>query len=197
MTEKYLQINLDDEKSGKLAEVLTNKTCKKILNLISEKELSQSDIARELKLAANTVDYNINKLLDATLIEKSSNYFWSVKGKKMPTYRLANKKIIISTKNSFRGILSSMIFGGILFGIVKLFMNYTFLSFVNSNNKLDQVTASMAPNSAETLLASSKSIVIENQLGLLSNVWIWILIGLIVGALGFILYKKLKGGNQK
>lgn len=96
--EKYLNVDLNDPRSAAIAEVMTNKTCKKILELLAEKEMSESDIAAELEIPLNTVGYNIKKLLDAGLIEKTKNFFWSVKGKKIPTYRLSNKKIIISPR---------------------------------------------------------------------------------------------------
>lgn len=98
MSEKYFNIDIDDPRAGAIAEVMSNKTAKKILSLIAEKELSESDIASELKLPLNTVGYNIDKLLKSGLIEKSKTFFWSVKGKKIPTYKLSNKKILISPK---------------------------------------------------------------------------------------------------
>ena len=67
---------------------------KKILSLIAEKEATGSEIANELNLPLNTVGYNIDKLLKAGLIETSKNFFWSLKGKKMPTYKISNKKVI-------------------------------------------------------------------------------------------------------
>lgn len=35
-----LMIDLDDERAEKIAEVITNKTCKKILSALAEKEMS-------------------------------------------------------------------------------------------------------------------------------------------------------------
>jgi DNA-binding transcriptional ArsR family regulator len=95
-------ISLDDNKSKKIAEVLSNKTSIKILEFLSSKEGTVTDIAHELKIAVNTTDYNIKKLIESGLIEKKS-FWWSVKGKKMPTYAVANKRIIISPK-SFKSL---------------------------------------------------------------------------------------------
>lgn len=93
-----LQISLDDSRSQKIAEVLTNKTAKKILITLSEKDMNESDIAAALKIPLNTVGYNIKKLLSAELIEKTPRTFWSSKGKRMNFYTVANKKIVISPK---------------------------------------------------------------------------------------------------
>ncbi len=63
MTEKYLLFALDDEKSKKLGEVISNTTCKKIANFLAEKESSENDISKELKIPINTVEYNLKKLI--------------------------------------------------------------------------------------------------------------------------------------
>ena len=93
-------IDLDDPYTGKIAEVMSNRTCKKILNVLSEKEMSEGDIAKMLGIPLNTVEYNLNKLLNVKLIQKSEKYFWSERGKKIPVYKLADKKIVISSKTS-------------------------------------------------------------------------------------------------
>ncbi len=101
MEEKFLLISMEDERAKKLADVLGNKTCKKIIDLFAEKgELSEKDISDHLKMPLNTVEYNLKKLIAAELVEKTKTFFWSQKGKKIPTYNLSNKAIIISPKNS-------------------------------------------------------------------------------------------------
>jgi DNA-binding transcriptional ArsR family regulator len=105
--ESDVLISLNDEKSQKIAEVLANKTAKKILRYLTDKEKTVTDIAEELNIAINTADYNVKKLIASGLIEKKS-YWWSIKGKKMPTYSVSNKRIIISPK-SFSGKLNYLI----------------------------------------------------------------------------------------
>lgn len=97
MEKKYVNLSLDDKRTGRIAEVLSNKTCRKILDLLMEKELSESGIAKELNSPINTVDYNVKKLIKSGLIEEKS-FFWSKKKKRVSVYKVANKKIIISPK---------------------------------------------------------------------------------------------------
>jgi predicted transcriptional regulator len=99
MAEKYIMFSLEDEKSRKLGEVISNPTCKKIVNFLSENEASASDISKELKIPMNTLDYNLKKLVQASLIEKTK-HFWSKKGKKIHIYKVANKLIVIQPKKS-------------------------------------------------------------------------------------------------
>jgi DNA-binding transcriptional ArsR family regulator len=115
MEEKYIMFSMDDDRIKYLSESLSNPSCKKILNLLSEKELTETDIARELKIPLNTVDYNIKKLIKVGLIEKTS-HFWSIRGKKMPVYKVSNKKIVISPKKSISltALVASVLGTGIL-----------------------------------------------------------------------------------
>ena len=86
MVKKQIVFDLDDPRISNLADVISNKTSKKILNYLAEKESSETEISIDLKLPANTVNYNIKKLLETGLIEKTKNHFWSVKGKKILIY---------------------------------------------------------------------------------------------------------------
>ncbi len=99
--EKYMLISLDDEKAKSLADVLGNKTCKKIIDhLAVHPEASVKDLSDFLHMPMNTVEYNVKKLVAADLVQKRTNFFWSKKGKKIVMYELSNKSIIISPKNS-------------------------------------------------------------------------------------------------
>ena len=93
--DKFILMGLDD--AGDIAEALKNPTCKKILNFLGDvKEASEKDIEDALQMPINTVEYNLNKLTKSKLVDKAKNFFWSVKGKKIPMYKLARKHIIIS-----------------------------------------------------------------------------------------------------
>jgi len=103
MEDKSIMVNLGDEKAKEISEVIGSKSCNKVLNLLAEGDLTVSDISGKLKMPINTVDYNVKKLRKAGLIEKAS-HFWSVKGKRMPTYKVSNRKIIISPRKSMAKI---------------------------------------------------------------------------------------------
>src|SRR4030042_1084632 len=99
--DKFILMGLGDERAEHIAEVLKNKTCKKILDYLGDiKEASEKDISDSLKMPINTVEYNLNKLIKSGLVTKTKNFFWSVKGKKIPMYKLARKHIIISPNKS-------------------------------------------------------------------------------------------------
>lgn len=114
--DKFILMNMGDERAADIAEVLKNKTCKKILEFLAEtKEASEQDIAKALGIPLNTVEYNINKLVKSGLVEKAKNFFWSVKGRKIEMFKLAKKHIIISpiqkrpNMNALRTILPAVL----------------------------------------------------------------------------------------
>ncbi len=117
MTKNYVMVDLADPRTARIAEVMGNKTCKKILGLLSDKELSESELATRLNVPMNTINYNVKKLVAAGLIE-SSRSFWSVKGRKVQSYKISERKIVISPKTMTGGILPALLAtGAIAFGI--------------------------------------------------------------------------------
>ncbi len=176
-TNKYLMISLDDEKSKNIAEVLGNKTCRKILDYLAEnKEASESDLASELKLPLNTIEYNIKKLLKAEIIQKSKNFFWSKKLKKINLYKLAKKHIIISPKSSkpvyskLKSIIPSIIISGAITTGIYLYQKSQIP--LTQIEQTAQDTLTRAPEAAGILAKASNTI---NLIGL--PIWLWFLIG--------------------
>lgn len=111
MTKKYILLSLGEKGAENLAKVIGNKTCKKIIDFLSEtKEASEKDISDYLKLPLNTIEYNLKKLIESGFVEKSKTFFWSQKGKKIPTYKLSNKSILISPSSKVQSkILPALI----------------------------------------------------------------------------------------
>ena len=112
---KYIMFSMDDERIKNLAGVLGNKTCENIIDYLEKNdEASAKDISDALKLPMNTVDYNIKKLVESGVVEKKKKFFWSVKGKKIVTYGLSNKSIVISPKKTSIQSKAKTILTGIL-----------------------------------------------------------------------------------
>ena len=108
--DKFILMGLDDENSKHMAEVLKSKTSKKILDFLADvKEASEKDIADGLEMPINTVEYNLKKLIKSGLVDKTKNFFWSVKGKKIPMYKLAKKHIVIGYKKPNINYIKSLL----------------------------------------------------------------------------------------
>src|SRR3989344_8112624 len=126
MTKNSIEIDLNDPRSAMIADVMSSKTAKKILNFLAESEKSASDIASELEMPLNTVTYNLDKLVSAGLVEKAKRFFWSSKGKKMDFYKVANKRIVISPRTMSRAVVPIAVFAviGIVLALILMQGNY-------------------------------------------------------------------------
>lgn len=94
----FLLLSLEDNKAKKIANIISNDSCKKILDYLSQKDATETQIVNELKLPASTVHYNLKQLFDAKLIDWEEAHY-SEKGKQVKHYTLANKYIIIAPKD--------------------------------------------------------------------------------------------------
>jgi len=198
-----IMVDLGDPKAKAIAEVIGNKTCNKILDFLADNEATVTDVSSNLKMPLNTVDYNIKKLIRAGLIEKASHW-WSVKGKKMPTYRVSNRQIIISPRRSLvqafawviglTGLTALTIkqFMGISYSAGEQIMGVARDTVVNSvNESLVQGGALMATVSEKATTEVAPAVIdvapvvlnnITNSEGFLSSIgglgpWSWFLIG--------------------
>lgn len=121
--DSYLLVNLKDEESKHLAQVISNDTSRKILDFLTKGEATETDIARELNLPLSTVHYNLQHLHKARLIE-ADEYHYSKKGKEINHYKLSNKFIIIAptgmdkVKERLKTFLPITVLAGIAAGII-------------------------------------------------------------------------------
>jgi len=197
MEKNYLLLSLEDDSANALGKILGNKTCKKIINYLAEqKSASEKDISDALHLPINTVEYNLNKLLKANLIEKTKDFFWSSKGKKIIMYALSNKSIIISPKQSsfekLKSILPAVIVSGIGFVLVKMY-NYSQEQIITNAGYSKDAVMSVASESAPSLFS-------PNIIPLNSSPELWFLAGSLIAIASILAYqyfKSMKGGKNK
>ena len=189
MAENYIALDLNDPRTKGIAETISNPTCKKILSLLAEKDLSESDLSSKLSLPINTVEYNIKKLIQSGLIEKSKGFFWSVKGKKIPTYKISNKKIIISPRTSFRGILPAIL------GSIIVAVGIKFYSF---SKQAVQYVAPATDTIEKTIAAAEPSQIVPSLPKIMQSqspeIWPWFLLGALTAILIILIYN-MKGGK--
>lgn len=187
---------MDDPRAKKIAKVVGNKTAHKILNFLSENpNKSEQDISSSLKVPLNTVGYNVKQLLESGLIEKTSNFFWSKKGKKISLYQVSNKSVVFSPKkvnlsSQIKSILPVSLLAGV--GALVIRLVHPSLSFAK-----DEISQSL--NAVPSLTSSAKEMVSNAELagsGLVSSqpsiislgspIW-WFLGGVLISIIIFIL----------
>ncbi len=178
MTSSSISIDIDDPRTGLVAEALANKTCVKILGLLAEKDLTAGDIAAHLKIPLNTTGYNLEKLIASGLIEKSTDYFWSVKGKKTPVYKVANRRIVISPKRMIKGVVPAVLISGIAAVVLRWFTMFSAPKNIGATERLADSAngVSAGASSIATTVPEIASNVVSNT-SALSGVWGWFFIG--------------------
>jgi len=106
--ESFVLVSLKEDKAKKLAQVIGNETCRKILDyLATKKEVTETQISKDLNLPASTVHYNLQHLYENKLVEVDE-FHYSPKGKEVNHYKLSNKFIIIAPKETPKGVLNKL-----------------------------------------------------------------------------------------
>jgi DNA-binding transcriptional ArsR family regulator len=164
------------------------------LGLLAEKELNASEISIELDLPLNTIGYNLEKLIEAGLIEKSKGFLWSVKGKRIEKYRVVNKRIIISPRKLGTSIIPVVLISGIFSVAVKWFTeSKKTVNFVpDYAQKASIESGRLHAEQASLDLASSVSSYSYESLVQTGNAWLWFLLGSLIGIMLFVFWNRNK-----
>ena len=124
--EKFVLVSLKESKAKKLAQVISNESCRKILDYLAEKEATETELAEKLEVPISTVHYNLKHLTDAGLVDVDE-FHYSEKGREVNHYKLANKYVIIAPKSTFgikeklKSILPVALITVAAAGLLKLF----------------------------------------------------------------------------
>lgn len=182
MVEKSVMLDLHDPRAGEIAEALTNPSCKKVLLVLAEQEMSESELSRRLEMPMNTIGYTVKKLRACGLIEQTPRVLWSVKGKRVLRYRVSNQHIVISPRSRLRGVVPAILASVALAVGIKVW----------SNASADTAVASLAyTNTQVPMMAVEKSADVAPAFvrvasGMNGDVWLWFLGGAVVCMLVFL-----------
>lgn len=184
MTNKnFLLLSLEDTKIKKVSNVISNDSCRKILDYLSNKEATESDIAKKLELPISTVHYNIQQLMETGLIA-AEEFHYSEKGKEVRHYKLANKYIIIAPKKTFgikeklKSILPVALIAAGTAGIIQLSTNYISKSAISVAQKQIIARPELVQKVDETVSYAAPLPVTSKAAYLLpQNIALWFLAG--------------------
>jgi len=201
----FLLVDLNETKTKKLAETITSDTSRKILNHLAETEQdTELNISKTLELPISTVHYHLQKLREAKLIEVEE-FHYSVKGREINHYKLANKYIIIAPKkvSGLREKLKGLLpVAGAMAGIsiiIKLIQSSKLSGEINAlgidahqassaaaRTVADRVIEQSAPLAAESIqivspVVSQPDLALWFLLGSITTIILYILIDLIRG----------------
>jgi DNA-binding transcriptional ArsR family regulator len=188
MKENFLLISLKEDESKQLAQVISNRTSRKILDLLAEKSHTETDIAKKLNLPLSTVHYNMQALVRAKLVT-ADEYHYSKKGKEVNHYSLANKYVIIAPQDApsnlrerLRRILPAGLIAVAGAGLIQLY-NMFFSAASQAEPMLME-----SPEAAETIRALD-SVAAEKAGGIVisqPNIALWFLLGAVFAIIVFV-----------
>ena len=182
----FLLVSLQEDKAKKLAQVVSNESCRKILDYLAEKESTETELAKKLELPISTVHYNLRQLVDAGLVS-SEEFHYSKKGKEVNHYKLANKYIIIAPKSTFglkeklKSLLPVLLIASGAALIINLFSN-NFSKIVPVSQDIAMEKSAAAP----VALMEAESIVAE------PNIALWFFAGAVFALLVYFIASLIK-----
>lgn len=196
-TEKFILVSLEEDKAKELANVISNDTCRKILDFLSEKDAAENDITKELSIPASTVHYNIQNLLKHNLIE-IKDFYWSEKGNKVNVYTVAKKLIVIAPKSmkiktKLKSILPVALTALVASGMIYFYQNYFLktMSFAGG----EMLTAQKAADFAEAMPTRALAEV-PRMAETAPNYALWFLIGSFFAIATYIIITSLKRSEK-
>lgn len=196
--ESFLLMSLSDSKSKKLAQVISNDTSRKILEYLTKKNATETELAKDLSIPLSTVHYNLKHLLKAKLV-KSDEYHYSKKGKEVNHYALANKYIIITPGkvSGIRSKLKSILPVGIMVvataGLLQFLPGFTTQSStagLMADAQKEMVRGTVMEASAPAMQQNIIQNTVQNPL--MQNIGLWFLTGALFAILAFFLFEWIR-----
>ena len=198
----FLLLSMEDEKIKKVSNVISNESCRKILDYLSDRDSTESELAEKLQIPISTVHYNLQQLTETGLIE-STEFHYSQKGKEVSHYRLANKYIIIAPKKTF-GLKEKLksIFPVVLIASgAALVIQYLSKSMIDvpeqpmmmakSLAQESSIAAASAPMAADQAQTAS-AMAAQNVSSLPQNIALWFFIGALFALAVFLVVKYIR-----
>lgn len=196
--ENFVLVSLKESKAKKLAQVISNESCRKILDYLAEKEATETELAEKLDVPISTVHYNLKHLTDAGLVDVDE-FHYSEKGREVNHYKLANKYVIIAPKSIFgikeklKSILPVVLITVAAAGLLSLFARRTAV-FRAAKVGVREAVLTAAPEAEEVVADAviSKAPVAAAE----PNIALWFLIGGIFTIIIYILVQYIRSKRK-
>jgi|SaaInlStandDraft_4_1057021.scaffolds.fasta_scaffold24018_3 DNA-binding transcriptional ArsR family regulator len=197
--ESFLLVSLDEDKSKKLAQVLSNDTSRKILDYLTKKDMmTETQISKELKIPLSTAHYNMSLLLKAKLVN-NEHFTYSEKGKKIVHYSLSNKYVIIAPKKSpeFLKKLQEFLPVLLIMSTISMGIKYYFSNFFQVKNlaRAPMLASDMIESEGATLAVKSAEEIVTTPI-LNQDFALWFLAGSIATIMVYLIWSNIIYKNK-
>jgi DNA-binding transcriptional ArsR family regulator len=97
MAEDIIILEPGDERAQKIGKAISSQTANDILQLLSEKPRTATDLTDTLHIPMSTIKYHLDNLIGAGLLEVTETRY-SVKGREIKVYGVRNQLVIVAPK---------------------------------------------------------------------------------------------------
>lgn len=189
----FLLLSMEDEKIKKISNVISNESCRKILDYLSNKDATESELAEKLNLPMSTVHYNLQQLMETGLIS-AEEFHYSTRGKEVSHYRLANKYIIIAPKKTFgikeklKSILPVALIVAGAAGVIQLVNHYFSRTAITQDFTAKSAVAERAAEAPVALTQAAP----EAVSAIWQNIALWFLAGALFALIVYLIISTLR-----
>ncbi|PIY60388.1 hypothetical protein COY95_02020 [Candidatus Woesearchaeota archaeon CG_4_10_14_0_8_um_filter_47_5] len=213
-TDPFLLVSLKEEQAKKLAQVISNDTCRKILASLAKKSYTETELSKYLAVPLSTIHYNVSALVDAKLV-KADEFHYSEKGKEVLHYSLANKYVIIAQEaapsgfvDKLREILPVALIVGAVGAVMAAITRFAAQASFGPGMMRQTITADSANAASQKLAAGfaapaameASETLVQNPGTFFSSLLpsiLWFVVGALFALLVFALYSHLKERRRK
>jgi DNA-binding transcriptional ArsR family regulator len=191
---KFLMLSLEEKETKKVANVISNESCRKIVDYLATKEATASELSEKLAIPLSTITYNIQQLVDTGLVS-ANEFHYSKKGKEVLHYKLANKYIIITpkavtgVKDKLRKILPIAFISAGAAGIVQLVHQYFSIGHYGEPQAMYEAAPAMMKSTDPSLMAAEESMALPTGVPVESfpfDIAVWFFAGALFGVIIYI-----------
>lgn len=199
--QNFILLSMEDDKIKKVSNVISNESCRRILDYLSEKEATESELSEKLNLPLSNINYNMKQLVDTGLAE-SKEFHYSQKGKEVSHYRLANKYIIIAPKKTLgikeklKGILPAALIASGAAAVLQITSKYLSRAIVAEESMMIAKSAAesgIADSAMDAeLMLSQAAPVVPQAASITQNIALWFLAGALFALAAYLLISMIR-----
>ena len=193
-------LEFDDETADEVFDVLSARTTRRALSSLYDEPATASDLAERLDTSIQNVQYHVEKLEDADLVEESGTWY-SERGNEMSVYAPTKESLVLVAGDDSKtpSLVTALerLFGAIsLVGVGSLLVR--FVPRWLSSNRADETQAGdevyLTTDSAQsTTTVDPNPTLVERALGLLGQPSVQVfLLGTLVAVVLFVLWYRLR-----
>ena len=196
-SKNFLLLSMEDQQIKKISNVISNDSCRKILDYLSNKDATESELAEKLGIPISTVHYNLQQLTEAGLVS-AEEFHYSKKGKEVNHYRLANKYIIIAPKKIFgikeklRSILPVVLIVAGAAGIIQLASKYLTKSAYQMPVAKTMIADGATESAGFATPLAQQAAVETAKASIYQKVALWFLVGALFALLAYLLVNSIR-----